>query len=281
MATEAARATPGGKNDGKVHLEDGTALRFVAAPDECLELRAASGDEEGTMPTLVGWMARFDEWAEIRSWVEGHFLERFAPGAFKKTFAENVRNMRVLFQHGMDPQVGEKVLGSIGQLAEESGGARYEVPLFDTSYVRDLLPGLKAGEYGTSFRFRVMKEEREEKPERSKHNPEGLPERTVTEAKVMEFGPVTFPAYEGATAGLRSATDWWAEHSVAEVIRKLSGDADRAAALAGGQDVTVTVSGAAASEADTKDYLASELASRSTPGHDFLNTEKEKPSWLI
>ena len=44
-------------------------------------------------------------------------------------------------------------------------------------------------------------------PGRSSHNPEGIPERTVHQASVFEFGPVTFPAYEGATAGLR----WWAE----------------------------------------------------------------------
>jgi phage head maturation protease len=45
----------------------------------------------------------------------------------------------------------------------------------------------------------------------SSYNPTGLPERTITEAKVMEFGPVTFPAYEGATAGVRSLTDWYLE----------------------------------------------------------------------
>jgi hypothetical protein len=29
------------------------------------------------------------------------------------------------------------------------------------------------------------------------YNPKGMPERTITEAKVFEFGPVTYPAYEG------------------------------------------------------------------------------------
>ena len=52
-----------------------------------------------------------------------------------------------------------------------------------------------------------MKEEFLDKPKVSAMNPRGLPERTVSEAAVREFGPVTFPAYEGATAGLRSMTD--------------------------------------------------------------------------
>jgi phage head maturation protease len=73
------------------------------------------------------------------------------------------------------------------------------VPLLDTSYNRDLLPGLKDGVYGASFRFQVMKEELKQDPGVSDHNPKGLPERTITEARVMEFGPVTFPAYAGAT----------------------------------------------------------------------------------
>ena len=38
-------------------------------------------------------------------------------------------------------------------------------------------------------------------------NPDRLPERTITNATLYEFGPVTFPAYEGATAGMRSMTD--------------------------------------------------------------------------
>jgi phage head maturation protease len=46
-----------------------------------------------------------------------------------------------------------------------------------------------------------------QRPKKTDWNPRGIPERTVQEARVMEFGPVTFPAYAGATAGLRSMTD--------------------------------------------------------------------------
>jgi hypothetical protein len=34
-----------------------------------------------------------------------------------------------------------------------------------------------------------------------------MPERTLKEVRVPEFGPVTFPAYVDATAGVRSLTD--------------------------------------------------------------------------
>lgn len=34
-----------------------------------------------------------------------------------------------------------------------------------------------------------------------------LPERTVRAVQMEEFGPVTFPQYPGAIAGMRSLTD--------------------------------------------------------------------------
>lgn len=160
----------------------------------------ATGD--GT--TLTGYFAVFNQWAEIDSVQEGHFMERIAPGAFRNTLASDP--IRVLFQHGKDPQIGDKVLGPISVLEEDAQGARFEVPLLDTSYNRDLLPGLRAGLYGSSFRFSVAKQDFNHRAKASDYNPDGLPERTIQEARVFEFGPVTFPAYPGATAGLRSLT---------------------------------------------------------------------------
>jgi HK97 family phage prohead protease len=170
-----------------------------------VELRAA--ENEGGMPTLHGHFSVFDRWAEIDSWMEGHFLERFAPGAFKKTFQENRDRIKVLFQHGQDPVVGDKPLGPLARLEEDSTGAAYEVKLLDTDYNRELIPGLEAGLYGASMRFSPVRQILEDKPEPSDHNPDGIPERTITEARVSEFGPVTFPAYADATAGVRSLTD--------------------------------------------------------------------------
>jgi HK97 family phage prohead protease len=167
-----------------------------------VELRA---DEE--RPTLFGHFAVFDQWAEIDSAFEGHFMERIAPGAFAKSFAENRSRIRVLFEHGQDPQIGNKPLGPIADLREDKVGAYYEVPLSDTSYNRDITQLLRDGLLGASFRFSVIKEDFKRNTSASPYNPEALPERTVQEVDLAEFGPVTFPAYAGASAGVRSDTD--------------------------------------------------------------------------
>jgi hypothetical protein len=52
-----------------------------------------------------------------------------------------------------------------------------------------------------------VREEFVDEVEASAHNPKGLPERTLQELRLHEFGPVTFPAYETATAEVRSLTD--------------------------------------------------------------------------
>ena len=177
---------------------------LVRALGEAPTLRSNDGD---TMPVLTGHFAVWDTWTEINSRSEGHFLERFSPTSMVKTLSEGKDKIRCLFQHGRDPQIGDKPLGPFERIEPDGTGAYYEVPLLDTSYNRDLIPGLKAGLYGASFRFEVVQEEFVTKPARSDHNPHGLPERTVIEARVREAGPVTFPAYANATAGLRSMTD--------------------------------------------------------------------------
>lgn len=180
------------------------------------ELRTA---EDGTR-TLHGHFSVFNEWTEIDSMWEGRFMERIAPGAFNKTIAENRNRIKVLFDHGHDPSIGNKPLGPIRSLEEDERGARYEVDLLDTSYNRDLIPALEKGLLGASFRFSVTRDEKDNEPERSAYNPEGIPERTIKEVKLHEFGPVTFPAYEGATAGVRSLTDdWILRHLFAEPER--------------------------------------------------------------
>jgi HK97 family phage prohead protease len=175
-------------------------------------------------PVLTGHFSVFNQWTRISSVFEGTFMERVAPGSFAQTIAEDRADMRVLYDHGQDPTFGNKPLGPIAELREDDIGAYYEVPLIATSYNRDMEEMLRAGLLGASFRFSVSAEDLERNPKRSDYNPEGLPERTIRAARVAEFGPVTFPAYPGATAGVRSDTDTFIQRQrllVPEVTREL------------------------------------------------------------
>ena len=187
--------------------------------DDAISLRAGAA-EGGT--TLVGYYSRSNVWYEIDSFWEGRFLERVAPGAHAKTIKADRDRMRVLFDHGFDPNLGNKPLGPIEVLEERDEGPWYEVPLLDTDYNRDfVLPALQGrtidgrtfgSQLGASFRFYVDADMWDNDPGRSDHNPDGIPERTITRVQVLEFGPVTFPANPAATAGVRSLTDEFADH---------------------------------------------------------------------
>lgn len=162
-------------------------------------MQVRAGGDDGN--TLYGHFTVFGEWTEINSMWEGHFLERNAKGMLDRTLRERGPQVRVLVDHGTDPSIGNKPLGTVRKLR---GDAYYEVDLFDVPYVRDLRPALAAGQYGASYRFRVVDEEVVQPKRATSHNPAMLPERTITDVDLYEFGPVMFPAYESASAGLRS-----------------------------------------------------------------------------
>lgn len=214
---------------------------MIDAPNENLfrgrhtapTLRAEGEGSDGTL--MYGHFSQFDTWYEIDSWFEGRFLERTAQGAFKKTIRENRDSMKVQFDHGYDFNIGDALLGPIDDLREDEVGPYYEVPLLDTDYNRDrVLPQLSTalmnGDVrgtsllGSSFRFRVTRDEWVVPDKATDLNPEKLPERTIREVRVMEFGPVVWPANDEATAGVRSLSD---HYHAKEIARR--GAAERAA----------------------------------------------------
>lgn len=206
-------------------LRDLHVVRALQAPPQLRAGEAAQPAAEGAgegqaddlLGQMIGHFSVFNAWYRIKSWWEGDFYERTVPGAFSKTMAERRSQIVVAFDHGWDPVIGDKVLGAIDDLREDGHGAFYDVGLLDTSYNRDLLPALRRGLYGSSFRFQVLRDEWDEEPGTSDHNPEGIPERTIKEVRLFEFGPVTYPASPAATAGMRSAgavslTDRYYDH---------------------------------------------------------------------
>jgi capsid assembly protease len=174
---------------------------FRAAVLEAPKLK----DETSDTPVMFGHFALFEQWAEVDSLYEGHFFERILPGAFAKTMAENRKNMRVLFHHGIGG-IGFQVLGTIEELTEDMSGAYYEVAMFD-SVPPLIMEGLRAGQYGSSYKFDLIKYDFQPRPKRTDRNPEGIPELSVIEAKVKEFGPTPIPVQKETSAGMRSLTD--------------------------------------------------------------------------
>jgi phage head maturation protease len=143
--------------------------------------------------------ALFNRWTEIDSPIEGHFMERIAPGAFKKTITENIAGVRAILSHGKDPSLGQTVLGKIESIQENPEDVVGRVSLF-RSVPALLLDGLKAGVYGASFRGLPIKSQSNYKPRPSSHNPDGIPEITRTEIKLRDIGPTPFAAYTETSA---------------------------------------------------------------------------------
>jgi phage head maturation protease len=186
---------------------------------------------EGTgKPMLRGQFTTFDDPYEVHSAIEGRFIERMAPGAFSRTVVESRKNIKVLFNHGQDPTMGDQILGSIQDLRADAG---YVVDPFDgiPPLIRS---GLEAEAYGASHRFSVIADEWDYRPARSDSNPDGIPERRITEARLYEFGPVTFPANPNATASIRSTTDDFYQRSTdAQAYETLLRSAQAARTTAG------------------------------------------------
>ena len=205
-----------------VSLPDLVAVRTVLLP---VRWRSADGDDEltsaeGNLGLMDVRFSPFNTWYRVSSFWEGDFLERTVPGAFKATInahnsaqAEDAHRIRSMFNHGMDMQIDQKLIGNVVRASEEKDSPLLVVDVWDTTYNRDLLPGLRSGEYGASFMFSTIRDAWVYEPEKSDHNPDGLPERTLQEVRTFEAGPVTWPASPTASAGMRcySATDAYYE----------------------------------------------------------------------
>jgi phage head maturation protease len=155
--------------------------------------------------TLYGRFAVFDTWTEVRSSREGHFMERTGEGAFRKTLAE--KRPPIIFNHGWDPQLGLKPIAPTDDIGTDQRGGYYRGALLD-GVPPLVVSGLRAGLYGSSFRFSMTKPpEVSARPRSSDYNPKGLPEITLREAAIKEVGPGMFPVYAGTSATVRSETD--------------------------------------------------------------------------
>ena len=170
-------------------------IRMTPFDAASIELRA-----EGDGNEMVGYGAIFNTDTIINGW-EGHFVERIAHGAFRKTLEERGNRVKIQFDHGMDTRFGGAPIAVPIELREDDKGLLVRARFVDTEAGREARELIRSGAVdGMSFRFSVTRED-EEIPA----GPSELPIRTIREVKLYEVGPVTFPAYEATTVGVRSA----------------------------------------------------------------------------
>lgn len=162
-------------------------------------MRFEAGESDGR--NLVGLAVPFNEMTRIDNWLEGTFDERFAKGAFKRSIG--LRTPKLQFDHGTHPLFGSLPVGEIRKLTETKRGLEVKARVFDAELFAPLREAIATSAIdGMSIRFRPLKVTVIDAEARDDDGDVEL--RTVTEAELIELGPVTFPAYEGTEVDLRS-----------------------------------------------------------------------------
>lgn len=166
----------------------------VCFREQAVELREA---QDGKLPTIVGYAAKFDvptDIGDVRTW---GFREIIRKGAFARTIKEG--DIRALFNHNTDLIVGRSSAGTL-RLSEDEVGLRYEIDPPNTQAGRDLVESIRRKDIrGSSFLFTPRKETWGRDPA-----DENIYLRELVDVDVFELGPVTFPQYEETEADIRS-----------------------------------------------------------------------------
>ncbi len=127
------------------------------------------------------------------------------PGAFDRALRQN-QDVAGLFNHDPNLVLGRTSAGTMA-LTKDATGLRYEIELGDTSISRDVQEHIRRGDVtGSSFSFTIPPGG--DKWTRTQDEDGKYFEvREVLDVELYDVGPVTFPAYQGTSAAVRSAED--------------------------------------------------------------------------
>lgn len=157
-------------------------------------LRVESRSEDGATESrwIVGYAAKFG----VNSLDLGDFVERIDPQAFgivaERRGRKKALETRALWNHDANYPLA-RYPGTLRMNVDDIG-LRYEFPVPDTTYGRDLAANIDAGIVrGSSFSFQIAPGGEAWSVE------DGRSIRTVTKIdSLIDVGPVTFPAYPDA-----------------------------------------------------------------------------------
>jgi HK97 family phage prohead protease len=188
-----------------------------------LAVESRSEDDGSEREYVVGYAAKFG----VLSLDLGDFVERIDPGAFgivaERRGRKKPLETRALWNH--DPNYPLARYPGTLRMTVDEVGLRYEFPVPDTSYGRDIASNIRAGIVkGSSFSFTVPSGGDSWAVE------DGRSVRTIQRIdSLLDVGPVTFPAYPDADVKVaqRSFDHFRQERRQHEEARKYL--ADRAA----------------------------------------------------
>jgi HK97 family phage prohead protease len=159
-------------------------------------------------------------------------VERIRPGAFDRALSEK-HDCRALKNHDPNLILGRTGPGTL-RLSIDAKGLKYECDPPDTQAGRDTVAELQRGDLsGSSFCFLPTRTTWEEVRDPADANSVTYV-RWIEDLTLFDVGPVTYPAYESSTSGLRSAEgrdDVRAELDAWRARGKASADRDYAAAV--------------------------------------------------
>tara|TARA_B100001123_G_scaffold272646_1_gene303416 strand:- start:15 stop:626 length:612 start_codon:yes stop_codon:yes gene_type:complete len=154
---------------------------------------------DGQPTKIVGYAAVFyraDDPGTQYELYSGH-VERIKPGAFKRAI-EQADDVRGLFNHEPSQILGRTKSGTM-RLSEDETGLRYEIDVPDTQVGRDVVTSIERGDVtGSSFAFAVSEGGSEIRKDGQ------VTVREISGVTLYDSGPVSFPAYDATTTGLRA-----------------------------------------------------------------------------
>jgi HK97 family phage prohead protease len=168
------------------------AIDEVESAVPLLAVESRSEDDGSEREYIVGYAAKFG----VLSLDLGDFVERIDPGAFgivaERRGRRKALETRALWNHDANFPLA-RYPGTLSMSVDDVG-LRYEFPVPDTSYGRDIASNIRAGIVrGSSFSFTVPSDGDSWSVE------DGRSVRTIQRIdSLLDVGPVTFPAYPDA-----------------------------------------------------------------------------------
>lgn len=141
-------------------------------------------------------------------------VERIMPGAFDRAVRED--DVLGLFNHEPDNILGRTSAGTLVLRVDEVGLA-YEIQPGPDELSRRVRSKIKRRELqGSSFSFRITDQEWRKEND--------LRVREVRGVKLLDVGPVTFPAYPATSVQARAACEQWekARHELASRLARIA-----------------------------------------------------------